>query len=639
MGWTDMAVKNAEVSWIDWPEPFSYAKGELFFEDWEIREELGRGANGSVYRLGKELMGIEQDAAMKVVHIEPDGMMDEMLRSMGQTDASIASRHREDLGGVVREIVTMMALKNHPNVVRCEDFKVYRIGERDSWDIQIKMELLTSLHARMRGGPLPEEEILRVGRDLCQALSACGEYNLIHRDVKPANIFADERGRYKLGDFGTARLQSSGSTMTQKAGSELYMAPEVLSGGHYDHRVDIYSLGIVLYQLANGNRLPFYPEPELITSQAMERAFVRRVGGEALPAPEKASPALARVILRACAFKPEDRFATAEEFHEALLRAEKGEDGAPQPLPAPGPEPAQEQTNAPVSAEAAGLQEPPQGDEEPTGRNRPEAEELCKRGKKYLEEGKYNECFLPIKHASEKGSPEASFLLGQCFENGWGTMHNHEEAMKHILSAARRDCVPAQSWLGGYYTRKDSPEKKPWEGLDWYKKAAEAGYATAQTGLGRCLEYGIGTARDVKGAEAWYRRAAEQGDLAGRLELAQYLIRAHPMLRGAQMNQEIENLVKGAAEAGYAPAQAYLGDMYSLPIAVKRNYPEAAKWYHMAAEQGDPGAEYAMGLKYFSGTGVPKDKAEAGRWLRKAAYHGEARAKAFLAIHPGMKKE
>jgi serine/threonine protein kinase len=153
---------------------------------------------------------------------------------------------------------------------------VLRIGNEDNWDIQIRMERLKSLQAKMAEGPLSAEEAAKLGVDVCAALTACEQYSLIHRDIKPANIFVDRWGHYKLGDFGTARAQGSGSTMTQKAGTELYMAPEVMRGGHYDKRVDIYSLGLVLYQLTNGNRLPFYPAPEQITQRAMEAAWEKR---------------------------------------------------------------------------------------------------------------------------------------------------------------------------------------------------------------------------------------------------------------------------------------------------------------------------------------------------------------------------
>ena len=108
-----MANGHEEVSWLDWPEPVSYEKGEIFFEDWEIGEELGRGASGSVYLLTKEPMGLRQEAAMKVVHLTPDKAMDQMLLSMGQSQQMIATRRREALSAVVREVAVMMSLRDH----------------------------------------------------------------------------------------------------------------------------------------------------------------------------------------------------------------------------------------------------------------------------------------------------------------------------------------------------------------------------------------------------------------------------------------------------------------------------------------------------------------------------------------------
>ncbi len=227
-----MANGHEEVSWLDWPEPISYEKGEIFFEDWEIEEELGQGASGSVYLLTKELMGLKQESAMKVVHLTPDRAMDQMLLSMGQSQQMIATRRREALAAVVREIAVMMSLKDHPNVVRCEDYKVLRIADEDNWDIQIKMERLKSLQAKMAEGPLKAADAVKLGVDVCAALTACESYSLIHRDIKPANLFLDRWGHFKLGDFGRARVQGSGSAMTQKAGTELYVAPEVVRGGH-----------------------------------------------------------------------------------------------------------------------------------------------------------------------------------------------------------------------------------------------------------------------------------------------------------------------------------------------------------------------------------------------------------------------
>ena len=161
-----------------------------------------------------------------------------------------------------------------------------------------------------------------MGEELSEALIACHGQGVTHRDIKPDNVFVTAYGGFKLGDFGIARqLESSSGLMSTVAGTRNYMAPEVmLAKGRYDGTVDIYSLGLVLYQLANGGRLPFTEDAS--DADALERRF----SGEPLPAPSDASPELARVVLKACAFNPQDRYQSAADLLEDLRRVERGEE-------------------------------------------------------------------------------------------------------------------------------------------------------------------------------------------------------------------------------------------------------------------------------------------------------------------------
>ena len=115
-----------------------------------------------------------------------------------------------------------------------------------------------------------------------------------------------------------------------KKGTFSYMAPEMYKGEEYDARVDIYSLGIVLYKLCNHNRLPFISlQKQLITYHDKENALNRRMSGEELPMPVQADKVLSEVILKACAYDRDERYRTAEEFREALERVKAGEDISP----------------------------------------------------------------------------------------------------------------------------------------------------------------------------------------------------------------------------------------------------------------------------------------------------------------------
>lgn len=186
--------------------------------------------------------------------------------------------------------------------------------------VLIRMELLTPLPVFLEGNPLNDALMVKFGSDICRALEYCEGKNVIHRDIKPANIFVNRFGDFKLGDFGIARSMSSANTLMTQRGTERYMAPEIYRGGQYGFQVDIYSLGLVLYQYLNNNRPPFCTQNDISYSD-YRNALNRRIRGDVIPPPLYGSEELKRAVLRAVEYRPEDRFATAAEFREALQKA------------------------------------------------------------------------------------------------------------------------------------------------------------------------------------------------------------------------------------------------------------------------------------------------------------------------------
>ena len=303
--------------------------GAVQWQGWEIVRRLGSGSYGDVYEIRQQIGSFERRAALKVIPVPRDDAELNDLYIQGFDEATVERSMLEQVEDVVREFSVMMEFRNHPNIVHFEDIRVLPRPNGRGKNICMQMELLEPLtHVRESGDE--QGQAIRVGRDLLNALSLCRQKKIVHRDIKPQNIFVSPEGVYKLGDFGVARtMERTGSaTMT---GTINYMAPEVRNGEHYGSSADIYSLGLVLYWILNDRHLPFVPimnrPPK---SSEMELAASRRFRGEAVPPPKHGTDALKKMVCRMCAFRPEDR-----PEPEALLQVLQNPDVDPFPDQAP----------------------------------------------------------------------------------------------------------------------------------------------------------------------------------------------------------------------------------------------------------------------------------------------------------------
>ena len=188
-----------------------------------------------------------------------------------------------------------------------------------SWDIYIRMELVQDLGSFLAEKGMTRQQILRLGMDMCQALIACERANVIHRDIKVDNVFFNGFDSFKLGDFGISKqLEKTQSALSQK-GTNMYMAPEVFRAEKYDHTVDIYSLGIMLYRLLNRGRFPFQPPADKqMFANDSQKAMAQRLGNAPMPAPAMADEQLSAIILKACAYQAKDRYQSARDMLAAL---------------------------------------------------------------------------------------------------------------------------------------------------------------------------------------------------------------------------------------------------------------------------------------------------------------------------------
>lgn len=299
--------------------------------EWELIEKIGEGSFGKVYKAKRTERGRSFYSAIKIISIPASNGELDSVRSEMNNEQSTREYFRNLVEDCIQEIYTMEHFCGNSHVVSFEDFKVVEYLDEIGWDISIRMEYLTSFMDYCTGKELTEKEVIKLGCDLAMALIYCRKLNIIHRDVKPENIFVSRFGDFKLGDFGIAREQAHTMSNMSKKGTYSYMAPEIYKGEKYDSSIDIYSLGIVLYKLMNQNRLPFLSlDKQLITYRDKETALARRMAGEKMPAPVNASAAFSHIILKACAYepgkryrKPEDMLRDLEKLRLAPVNAEK----------------------------------------------------------------------------------------------------------------------------------------------------------------------------------------------------------------------------------------------------------------------------------------------------------------------------
>jgi len=297
-------------------------KYEPLWGTWNVEEEVGRGSFGTVYKVTREDMGYTYASAVKMITVPSEEQYREAESSIGDDEATLSVYFEDIVKNIVREINLLNTLSDNTNILGYKDHKIIKREDRIGWDILIRMEYVISLRKYLKQNAMSRADVIRLGIDMCTALELCSKKGIIHRDIKDDNIFVNDDGAYKLGDFGIARqLSETSKTATRKTGTLLYMAPEVYKGEKYDAQVDIYSLGIVMYRLLNNGRMPFIPQDKRVVLKAdSDEAFERRMQGEQLPAPALADGKLAQIICKACEYKVANRYTMPEEMKRDLVQ-------------------------------------------------------------------------------------------------------------------------------------------------------------------------------------------------------------------------------------------------------------------------------------------------------------------------------
>lgn len=284
---------------------------EPLFGAWTVEGKLAEGRYSKVFKVCRIENGQVRHQCVKTVRF-PSGN-DELSRVISSGIYQNVQQYLDEVEQSVRKSMEkMLLLRDDKNIVRFDSYEI--IKESSCFYVVILMELLRPLNEYLKVDSAKQNDVINIGADICSALESFRKVGIIHREVRPENVYVDARGNFKLGDFGVCKGRFGEDKVTSS-----YIAPELYTDGAIDISSDIYSLGVLIYKLLNNNRLPFLPPyPTPVSMADRENAFARRMRGDLFPAPSGATAQLANVIYKATAFRAHERFLDPAIFAAAL---------------------------------------------------------------------------------------------------------------------------------------------------------------------------------------------------------------------------------------------------------------------------------------------------------------------------------
>ena len=281
---------------------------EEAYKGWKIGKRIGTGSSGTVvYEINRNY-GCKEENVIKIVTLLEERVCWEDMTE--ESRRNYETQRKKAKEKAVQEVALMYDLKTCENIVGYLDYGFLEISDTDgiSYVLTIRMFKYKDLDSIAKSKVLSESDIIKIGMDVCNALEACERKGIMHRDIKPGNIFYAEdkdKGKYLLADFGISRIVEKGDLAHTYQGTWQFAAPEQFDGltgrNGYDHRVDIYSLGLTLYYLANNQKFP----------------SCNRYREEIAPI-EGVNPELNRILLKACALSASNRYPEASEMKTDL---------------------------------------------------------------------------------------------------------------------------------------------------------------------------------------------------------------------------------------------------------------------------------------------------------------------------------
>ncbi len=602
--------------------------------NYQIEKVLGEGGMSRVY------LGVDPITYQKVA-------IKELFSHLTQNQ-EIRDRFRRE--------AQVLASLNHSNIVR-----LIRYEETDK-HLYLVQEYIdgNDLYEYIKNykGAIDEIEAIKLFCEILDAFIYAHSKGVIHRDIKPSNIILDHDNHIKILDFGIAKILtdelSDIHTKTGvKIGTLLYMSPEQVLGENISYATDIYSLGVLLFQMLTG-------KPPYDYSIASEYQILKKIVAEPLLKMSIIYPyisdELQEIVDKATSKQISDRYVDCASFKKAIISIENnkylyGEKTV-------------FSSNTVLSSKTL-LDERRVPNDITTykkntvfGKIRALGVNTILQKSEVLDEsidlmrmiGKQKDNIFRFIYQNNKyfiGLAVFLMIISTIVyinqnkannqNNGFDKIKNNVfvynamnnlDTKNFIDSQVDHNIALSDYNMGDMYEKGKGVSINKSEAFNLYKKAALQGNVNAENKIGYMYENGIGVIKNIGEAVKWYKKAAEQGNASAQNNLG-YM---YDIGRGVEKNvDKALKLYKKAAEQGNEIAQNNLGYMYDTGRGVEKDNKKAVRWYHLAALQGNLNAQYNLGLKYLYGEGVIRDNSKAIYWFEKARSQGHKKAGSKIA--------
>lgn len=590
--------------------------------NYTIIKQLDAGGMGSVFLAKHALLG--HQVVVKI-------LLDKHL-----LNANVVNRFVQEA-----QILTRL---NHPNIVRLVNFT-----EDPVYGYVILMDYvvgktLEEYRNTFRNRQLPLDVTLQLMSELLDAFAYAHAQGVVHRDIKPNNIFITPEGKPILLDFGISKLKNSDLTQdSQFMGTPLYMSPEQLNAPReVDLRSDIYTLGVILYELLTGE----IPYKDISSQYALMKEILitplPKITSIRTDLPTK----LDTVLAKATAKNKADRYENTTLFKRDLMNVgEKEEDTPPDTVPEPttpiDPEIVKArikklivsilQISFFVGCVGAALNYKEIGDYFKE-RKRNQFLIDSKRADAFFKNGNYTEAFLLYnKHKDEYNEDDKVYVynkLGWMYFSGKGTSKNQAIADSYFQKAENEfnaaELLEFGKDCSGDPNVADPSLKDDNLKIYWYKKAAAKGDSTAPLLLGNVYITGEGVPKNEKEAFKWYEiveknmNGAELLELGKRFKDGDSRYFKKTLVKYPQDDNMKIYWYQKAAAKGDTSAPLLLGNAYYNGEGIPKNEKNAFQWYQKAAEYNST-AQFMSGWMYYKGIGILQDDKMSAYWFRKAA--------------------